>query len=398
MMDKVTVVLKEGREKSVLRRHPWIFSGAVEGVDSPTQAPVIAEVVDHQEQWLARGILNPKAELAVRLLTWREDAKDIEALVRERIQAAVRMRMERFTGRDDTDACRLVFSEADGLSGLIVDRYGDTLAVRVGARGMEPLLEVILAALKEATGLTAFHVTVDSEEVEREGLDAAAVFSRSTAPDAPVRIRENGLIFEADLRHGQKTGFFLDQRENRMRVASYAAGRRVLSAYCYTGGFEVCAARAGAREVLGLDSSEDALAQARKHHELNGLQISAIYDKADVPLALRGFRDRARTFDMIILDPPRFVFNKTQKEKGMRAYKDINLLALKLLTPGGILATFSCSGLITGEDFRTIIQWSAIDAGRAVQIVESLSQPFDHPVLATFPESDYLKGLVCRVG
>ena len=196
---------------------------------------------------------------------------------------------------------------------------------------------------------------------------------------------------------GQKTGFYLDQRENRLRTAAFAAGRRVLSAYCYTGAFDIYAAKGGAAEVLGLDTSNSALDQARLHYGINELTTPATYEKADVPVALRRFRDEGRTFDMIILDPPCFVFSNAQKEKGMRAYKDINLLAMKLLAPGGILASFSCSGLVSPEDFKTVIRWASVDAGRAVKVLETLGQPFDHPILATFPEGEYLKGMICRV-
>ena len=295
-----------------------------------------------------------------------------------------------------TNAYRLIYSESDGLSGLIVDRYADVLSVQVSAKALMPFLDGILKCVKERTGIERLHVAADEDSVEREKLDSSAL---PTFPqDAPpVRIRENGFTFDVDLRSGQKTGFFLDQRVNRRRAASYARGRRVLSAYCYTGAFEVHAAAAGATKILGVDRSEGALVRARENLALNRAGVPVEYLKADVPDALRRFRDTGDTFDMIILDPPRFVANRAQVEKGLRAYKDINLLAMKLLTPGGILASFSCSGQVSATDFKTMIGWSSVDAGRNVKIMETLSQPPDHPVLAVFPESEYLKGVICQV-
>jgi 23S rRNA (cytosine1962-C5)-methyltransferase len=196
---------------------------------------------------------------------------------------------------------------------------------------------------------------------------------------------------------GHKTGFYVDQRVNRRRVAAYAAGRRVLSAYCYTGAFELHAARAGAADILGIDCSQPALDQAQRHHTLNGTTAPVRYERADVPQFLRRCRDSRQTFDMIVLDPPKFVVSRAQKDKGLRAYKDINLMAMKLLERGGVLATFSCSGLVEAADFRQAIEWAAQDSGRNVCIVETLGQPPDHPVLTAFPESEYLKGLVCWV-
>ena len=397
-----TLWLREGRERSVLNRHPWIFSGALAHVEGPGgESPVVADVRSSEGEWLARGFHHPGADLAVRIFTWDEEQPLDAALLEGRVDRALALREEARPARaaaGETDSWRLVFSEADGLSGLIVDRYADTLSVRVSARALLPYLPGLLERLRTLTGLTRFHVEAEPDAVEREGLSAGAVEAHSTPDLGRIRIREDGLQFEVDFGAAQKTGFYLDQRDNRRRAAAYARGRRVLSAYCYTGAFEVHAARAGATETLGLDSSEPALEQARAHHTLNGLTVPAVYEKADVPQALRRFRDEARTFDLIVLDPPRFVFNRAQKDKGLRAYKDINLLAMKLLTPGGVLASFSCSGLVSMADFKETFRWAAVDSGRDVRILEQLGQPFDHPILATFPESEYLKGLIARVG
>jgi 23S rRNA (cytosine1962-C5)-methyltransferase len=240
-------------------------------------------------------------------------------------------------------------------------------------------------------------VAPETDAGDREGLTEADTASVAGGTAFRTTIREHGLLFDVDLQAGQKTGFYLDQRESRRRVASYARGKTVLSCYCYSGAFEVHAAAAGASSIVGIDVSAAALQAARGHFSLNGLQTPVEYVEGDVPAVLRTFRDSRRSFDVIVLDPPRFVSSEAHKDKGMRAYKDINLLALKLLNPGGILATFSCSGLVSPEDLKTVLRWASYDAGRQVQILETLGQPPDHPILLSFPESEYLCGLICRV-
>jgi 23S rRNA (cytosine1962-C5)-methyltransferase len=398
-MSNVTVKLKQGRERPVAHGHPWVFSGAVAEIQGKAAVGDVADVVAHNGEWLARGLIHPEAALSVRLYTRQQDQALGAAFFAARAEKALAFREQLFGDpetRQNTNAYRLIYSESDGLSGLIVDRYADVLSVQVSAKALMPFLDGILKCVKERTGIDRFHVVADEDSVEREKLDSSAL---PTLPQdsPPVRIRENGFTFDVDLRSGQKTGYFLDQRVNRRRVASYARGRRVLSAYCYTGAFEVHAAAAGATKILGVDRSEGALVRARENLALNRAGVPVEYLKADVPDALRRFRDTGDTFDMIILDPPRFVANRAQVEKGLRAYKDINLLAMKLLTPGGILASFSCSGQVSATDFKTMIGWSSVDAGRNVKIMETLSQPPDHPVLAVFPESEYLKGVICQV-
>lgn len=397
----VVVRLRHGREKPVLQGQPWVFSGAIERWEGTPAVGAVTDVLAANGVWLARGLAHPSAALAVRLYTWqREQPLDDAFFAALTVRAvAVRRAMPGYgEGRDaTTNAWRLIFSEADGLSGLIVDRYADTLAVQVGSAALASFLPALVAELRRLTGVAAVRVTVAEDEVGREGLAPDAFTALSDAPAQAVRIRENGLLFDVDLAGGQKTGYFLDQRENRRRVAAWACGRRMLSCYCYTGAFEVAAAAAGATEILGLDRSAPALEQAQLHHRLNNLDVPVTYERADVPGALRRLRDMGRQFDLIVLDPPKFVLNRTQMDKGLRAYKDINLLALKLLAPGGVLATFSCSGQVTPADFRMMLGWAATDAHRPVQIVETLGQPADHPVLAVFPDSEYLKGALCRV-
>ncbi len=395
------VRLRRGREKPIVQGQPWLFSGAIEQWEGSPTLGAVTDVFAASGDWVARGLAHPTAALAVRLYTWQREQPLDAGFFTQTVARAVAAR-HTLPGYGEgpavpTNAWRLVFSEADGLSGLIVDRYADTLVVQIGAAALTPFVPAIVSELRRVTCASAVRVTVAEDEAVREGLPPDTFAAFSEAPAQPVRIRENGLLFDVDLAGGQKTGYFLDQRENRRRVAAWARGRRMLSCYCYTGAFEVTAAAAGVTEILGLDRSAAALELARAHHALNGLTVPAMYERADVPVALRHLRDSGRQFDLIVLDPPKFVLNRAQKEKGLRAYKDINLLALKLLAPGGVLATFSCSGQVTPADFRMLLGWAAADARRPVQVVETLSQPPDHPVLAVFPDSEYLKGAICRV-
>lgn len=394
---KIQVRLKPGREKPVLRGSSWIFSGAIEEVDGSGAAGEPADVFDNAGEWLGRGLWHPEADMTVRMYTQNPEENLDEAFFRGRIRRAVDLRHRLFGTSTDwagTTAYRMVFSEADGLSGLIADQYADVVALQVGGKVWEPWLPAVIAELKAATGASCVSVRADADAVKREGLSEN--LGGESAPDV-VTIRENGYIFEAGLAGGQKTGFYLDQRENRRKVAAYARGRDLLSAYCYTGAFEVCAAHAGAKSIRGWDSSGPALAQARRHHELNPSGVPVEYEEADVPLRLRLARDRRESWDLIVLDPPRMVTRREGLEKGLRAYKDVNLLAIKLLRPGGILATFSCSGLVDMENFRKMVGWAAHDSGRRVRILEILGQPADHPVPVEAPECEYLKGLVCVV-
>lgn len=394
---KIQVRLKAGREKQILRGSAWVFSGAIEEVDGAGLVGEPVDVFDVEGEWLGRGLWHPEADMTVRMFTRDPQETLDEAFFRGRIRRAVALRHRLFGKPADwvaTTAYRMVFSEADGLSGLIADQYADQVALQVGGKVWEPWLPAVIDELKTATGAAGVIVRADGDAVKREGLSEQ--LGGDPAPET-VSIRENGFTFEAGLSGGQKTGFYLDQRENRRKVAAYAKGRDVLSAYCYTGAFEVCAAHAGAAKVFGWDSSESALAQARRHHEMNPSGVPAEYECADVAQRLRLARDRRESWDLIVLDPPRMVMRREGMERGLRAYKDVNLLAMKLLRPGGILATFSCSGLVDMENFRKMVGWAAHDSERHVRILETLGQPADHPVPVEAPECEYLKGLVCVV-
>ena len=394
---KIRVRLRPGREKPLWRGSAWVFSGAIEEVDGAGAAGTPADVFDNEGEWLGRGLWQPEADMSVRVFTQDPRQALDEAFFRGAVRRAVALRHRVFGPPGDwrgTNAYRLVFSEADGLSGLIADQYAGVVALQVGSKVWEPWLPAVIAELRSAAGAAGVMVRADPEAIQREGLSEN--LSGDPAPER-VAILENGHHFEVVLAGGQKTGFYLDQRDNRRRVAAYARGREVLSAYCYTGAFEVCAAHAGATKITGWDSSESALAQARRHHELNPSGVPADYEGADVARRLRLARDRRESWDLIILDPPRMVTRREGLEKGLRAYKDANLLAIKLLRPGGILATFSCSGLVDMSQFRKAVGWAAHDSGRRVRILEMLGQPPDHPVPLEAPECEYLKGLICVV-
>ncbi len=399
--DALRLTLNAGREKPVLHGHPWIFEGALRTRPAcgPEGAP--AEVFDAGGTWLGRGLLTGSGALAVRLLTRNPDEPLDDALFADRARRAWQRRQriwEREPGaRARTDAWRLVHAEADGLPGIVADLYNDVLSLRVGCAAMQRGLPAVIDTLRSLTGAREAVVQADSDTAGREALDAEAFAALGTAPAAQARIRENGLQFDVDCGSGQKTGFFVDQRDNRARVAAYARGADVLGVYCYTGAFEAGAAAAGAKSILAIDRSAAALERAEANFALNGLETPVRFECADAPTALRGLRDRAQSFDLIVLDPPRLVGSEAQRPKGMRAYKDINLLGIKLLRPGGILASFSCSGLVSADDLLRAIAFAAADAGRTVRVLETLGQPPDHPVPLAFPEAGYLKGFIAEV-
>lgn len=393
----VIAKLKLGRDKPVALGHPWIFSGAV---DAWSSTPAIGQPVDITSasgEWLGRGLASPLGNLAIRVYTRSEATNLNELFFAEKLSAAISWREQMlFPQESGTDSFRLCFSESDGLSGLIVDRYANHASVHITTSLLIPFVPALIDVLHQRGMKTV--INHDHESFAKEGgAQRPAEPQEATTTASTVSIRESTFTYQVDLTAGQKTGFYLDQRVNRRRVATYASGRRCLSAYCYTGGFETHLARGGAVSIVGLDRSEPAIVQARITQSLNPAPVAVDYHVADVPEQLRKFRDNRTMFDLIVLDPPKFVNNQGQMEKGLRAYKDINRLAMKLLTPGGILATFSCSGWVKPDEFLKAISWAATDAGRDVQILEHLSQPPDHPILLSFPESDYLCGLILRV-
>lgn len=394
-----TIRLHPGKDRPVRQRHPWIFSGAVASVAGQPAAGEVVDVVSAEGQWLARGYYNARSQIVVRLLTWQQAEPVDAAFWRRRLAAAGAVRAE--LGLEPaTTGYRLAHAESDGVPGLIVDRYGDWLAVQFLALGVEARRELLLDLLTELYAPAGIVERSDAAVRQQEGLPMRSGLVRGQPPPADLAIFEHGLRFPANLLGGQKTGFYVDQRENRRSVAAHAAGKRVLNAFSFTGAFGVYALAGGAAHVTNVDSSYEALAGAEAALRLNGFDPDAQAEGicGDVFQVLRAFRDAGRRFDLVILDPPKFARSKAELDGATRGYKDINLLALKLLTPGGLLATFSCSGLVTPDLFQKIVFGASIDAGRDAQILAKLSQGPDHPILLSFPEGEYLKGLLCRVG
>ncbi len=393
-----TLILKPGREKSLLRRHPWIFSGAVGQVTGNPQPGATLEVRGAQGAWLARAAWSPASQIRARVWTFDEDEAVDADFFRRRIAAALQRRSV-FGLTALTDGLRLIHAESDGLPGLIVDRYGEVLVLQSLTAGSEFWRETLADLLLEATGLSTLYERSDADVRELEGLAPRTGLLRGSLSDSRFIIHEYGLKFLVDIATGHKTGFYLDQRANRKRVGELAQGRDVLNCFCYTGGFSIHAAAGGAKSVLSVDTSGEALALGRENAVLNGMQANSLaWSEADVFTALRKYRDQNRAWDLIILDPPKFAPTVAQAEKAARGYKDINRLAFKLLRPGGILVTFSCSGGVDAALFQKIVASAALDAEVEAQIVEYLAQGLDHPVSIHFPEGAYLKGLVCVKG
>lgn len=382
------LVLKPGREKSLLRRHPWVFSGAVERVEGKPQAGDAVLVRSSDGQALAIAAYSPLSQIRARVWRWDEGPVDAP-FIAARVAAAITRR----ACIVDTDAMRLIHGEADGLPGVVADRYGETVVLQLSSTGADAWRDALVAALVRETACTSVYERSDLDVRAIEGLPPRSGAIIGDAREAIIV--ENGLRYRVDIVHGQKTGFYLDQRDNRARIRALAPDRRVLNCFCYTGGFSLAALAGGAKSVLSIDSSAPALAIAPAQVDLNDLPADrAQWCEADVFQELRRLRDAAAVFDLIVLDPPKFAPTAGHVEKAARAYKDINMLALKLLAPGGLLATFSCSGGVSAELFQKIVAGAATDAGAQALIRGRFNAAGDHPVLLSFPEGEYLKGLL----
>ena len=389
-----TLILKRGREKSLKRRHPWLFSGAIEKLSGKPGSGDTVEIRDASGKSQGRAAYSPKSQIRARMWTFDASEEVDGAFFRRRIERALALR-EALPARRHTNALRLVHGESDGLPGLIVDRYADVLVAQFLAAGVERWRDPILDALSELTAAEAIFERSDAEVRKFEALPARVGFARGNRNASRCPIVEYGLNFRVDVEQGQKTGFFLDQRENRQRVRELAAGREVLDGFCYTGGFSIAALAGGARRITAIESSAPALEVARENLAANPFDAAQVqFVHGDVFAQLRALRDRAAQFQMVILDPPKFAPSAAQVKNAARAYKDINLLALKLLAPGGLLATFSCSGGVSAELFQSIVAGAALDAGADAKIVERFGAAADHPVALEFPEGEYLKGLL----
>jgi len=392
-----SLLLKPGRDRSLRLHHPWVFSGAVAQVQGDPAPGETVAIRAAQGEFLAYGAFSPLSKIAARVWSWDEAEKVDVDFLRRRLQAAFALR-DLLVPPGETDALRLVNAESDGLPGLVVDQYADLLVIQCLSSGAEFWRASLLDLLGELTGVQRVYERSDVEVRVLEGLAERQGWARGSGDLLPFTIQENGLSFLVDVVRGQKTGFYIDQRRNRRRLRELCAGKRVLNCFCYTGGFSVNARAGGASAVLSIDSSGDALRLAQENMLRNGLDDEGVeWMEADVFRALRLLRDQGRQFDVVVLDPPKFAPTAAQTERAARGYKDINLLALKLLRPGGVLNTYSCSGGVSPELFQKIIAGAALDAGVEVEIVEILAQGVDHPVALNFPEGAYLKGLVCYV-
>jgi 23S rRNA (cytosine1962-C5)-methyltransferase len=393
-----TFVLAPGREKSLLNRHPWLYSGAIAWTKGDVESGATVELVAADGRFLGRGAASPSSQIRARVWTFDPLQRIDREFFETRLAASIARRAELLG--DGYTAARLVHAESDGLPGLIVDRYGDWLAVQLLSAGPEAWRDTTFAALATLTDCSIFERS-DAEVRALEGLPSRSGVVRDAMPRSGAAHRttivEHGLRFGVDIAHGQKTGFYLDQRDNRRRIGALAGGCTVLDGFSYSGGVTLNTLAGGARSVMAIDSSREALDAAASNVRTNGFDPARVeFIEADVFEHLRLLRDQGRRFELIVLDPPKLAPTVRHVERAARAYKDINLLALKLLAPGGLLATFSCSGGVGIELFQKIVAGAAVDARVDAQIIERLGPAADHPVLLSFPEGDYLKGMLLR--
>lgn len=391
--------LKPGRERSVLRRHPWIFDGAVEGLSGRARSGDTVDVVSADGRVLGRAAWSPDSRIRARVWSFDPAETIDDAFFKRRIAQALSRRADlpELAGQE---GLRLLHAESDGLPGVICDCYGDTLVLALSSAGAEKWRDAIVGALIKATGCARIYERSDADLRTLEGLAPRCGWLHGGEPDVPLVIEESGVRMGVDIVAGHKTGFYLDQRDNRQFCRQLARGRRVLNCFCYTGGFSLQALAGGAASVLSIDSSGPALTSAANNLALNPELEPGREEwrEADVFSELRALAAAGEEFDLIVLDPPKFAPSPAHAERAARAYKDINLYGFKLLSPGGILMTYSCSGGIGIELFQKIVAGAAQDAKVEARIVRRLSAAADHPVLLDFPEGEYLKGLVCQVG
>jgi 23S rRNA (cytosine1962-C5)-methyltransferase len=395
--DVPIVRLRRDRDRSLRRRHPWVYSGAIAAIAGEPSSGDIVRVVDHTGAFLGWAYFNERSKIRARILDWDPNASIDHSWWRRRIEASIARRRELPSLRG-TDAFRLVHSEADGLPGLVVDRYGQWLVVQALTAGVEKAKAVIVEVLADAMAPRGIYERSDQDARALEGLRLSAGRVAGEEPPDRLEVDEHGHRFFVDVKSGQKTGFYIDQRDNRARVAEYVEGKDVLDLFSYTGAFSVYALRAGASRVTLVESSAPALALCQENLLANGADPASFQlVQGNAFETVRMLRDEGLQFGVVIVDPPKLAQTRAHLDKAERAYKDVNLMSMGLLEPGGILATFSCSGAVSIEHFSKIVAWASLDAGRPVQIIHRLSQGADHPIVPSFPESEYLTGLICRV-
>lgn len=396
-MNQKQVFLKPGREKSLLRKHPWIFSGAIQKVIGEPEPGETVAVLDGGGKQLGWGAFSGISQIRVRMWSFNPHEEINREFLHNRVFRAIQTR-KALVSLQNTNSRRLIYAENDGLPGIIADQYGDVVVLQLSSAGAYRWRSVIIDEIVRQTGCRCLFEKSDADVIQLEGLDEVVKIQYGDMHAERIMVEENGLKYFLNLQGGQKTGFYLDQRNNRLLLRSFSQDKRVLDCFSFSGGFTLNALKGGAKKVTTLDSSEAALKQAEENIRLNDKtpeKVELVLDNAFE--YLRKLRDRGEQFDLIILDPPKFAPTTAQVERASRAYKDINLLAFKLLAPGGILFTFSCSGGVNMPLFHKIVADAALDAGRNAQIIQFLHQAEDHPVSTAFPEGEYLKGLVCFV-
>jgi len=391
------LVLAKGREKSLLRRHPWVFSGAVARIEGKVNLGETIDIIDANGKWLARAAYSPASQICARVWSFDRNEKiDTDFFIRRLEQA--QLWRDWLAVRDGLDSYRLIAGESDGLPGVTIDRFSHFLVLQLLSAGADYQRPLLVEALQKLYPECSIYERSDVAVRKKEGLPLTQGPISGELPPALLAIEEHGMKLLVDIQQGHKTGYYLDQRDSRFATRGYVENKRVLNCFSYTGGFAVSALMGNCSQVVSVDTSQEALDIARQNVELNQLDLSkAEFLRDDVFKLLRKYRDSGEKFDVIIMDPPKFVENKNQLSGACRGYKDINMLACQLLNPGGILMTFSCSGLMTTDLFQKIIADAALDAGRELQFIEQFRQAADHPVIASYPEGLYLKGFACRV-
>lgn len=391
-----TIILNKGKDKAAWQLHPWVFSGAIAQIKGKPSDGELVEVINAGSEFVAYGHYNGNSRVAVRLLEWDITCSVDEEWWRTKVRKALTARESILDNK--TNTARLIFSEADFLPGLIADKYGDFISVQILTAGIERVKEVIIDELVKQLQPKGIYERSDAAARSHDGLHAGGGVLYGSPPPEFVTILEHGVKYHVNIVEGQKSGFYCDQRDNRLLVAQHSIGKKVLDCFCYSGGFTLNALKMGAAEVHSVDSSALAMETLGQNMVLNGLDTekhTAI--QSDVNKQLKKYREEGQLFDLIVLDPPKFAPSRSSLEKAARAYKDLNRLGLSLLESGGLLATYSCSAAMDIATFKQVLAWAALDAGKQIQFIHQFCQPEDHPVRASFPEGEYLKGLLCRV-
>lgn len=392
------IYLEKGRDKSLRRKHPWIFSRGVHKVEGEPELGETVNVLAHNGEWLAKAAYSPISQIRARVWSFQKEEIDTAFFVK-RIRQAQLLREETIE-RDGLTGYRLIAAESDGLPGITIDRYQDFLVCQLLSAGAEYNKKHLVAALVECFPKCSVYERSDVAVRKKEGLGETMGVLHGETPPESVVIEENGIKINVDIINGHKTGFYLDQRDSRQRSMKYMKDKEVLNCFSYTGGFGLYALKAGAKRVINADVSQPALDNAKLNAELNQFDISkkrAVFLNADVFKLLREYRDQGTKFDVIIMDPPKFISSRQNITSGAKGYKDINMLAMQILNPGGTLLTYSCSGLMSADLFQKVIADAAVDSGRSVKFIERFEQAADHVIDSAYPEGFYLKGFACKV-